>query len=236
MSPSRKMGGQTLEGLLRFGASQHLLYFQCTNDPLISPFRATSRLQPNLRDEERGKVGRWMRANKHPPGRDASLPRSSTVVRDWKQSRAAKVPLSSSVSVSPSLGRRSTGRVDGQKKRSSWRVLAAQREGGVTFQAMPSSQSSFFSISTCRLFKLRLSFHRRFFPSFRRARARDRLLQRALPGVAVGDEAGGHWREGRGRGQLAVARPLVGGRVHHGVRRQDEVSGGRNIERETISV
>ena len=56
------------------------------------PFRTTSRLLPNLRDEERRKVGRWMRANKHPPGRDASLPRSSTVVRDWKQSRAAKVP------------------------------------------------------------------------------------------------------------------------------------------------
>ena len=129
------------------------------------------------------------------------------------------------------LGGEAPGRVDGQKKRGVASVSDAA--GGTHFKR-------------CHHHKV-LLLHLNLPPvqvttlispllSFRRARARDRLLERALPGVAVGGEAGGREWEGRGRGQLAVARPLVGGRVHHGVRRQNEVSSVRNMERETISV
>ena len=181
-----------------------------------------------------------MRANKHPRSaclgclaRPLLLPRSSTVVRDWKQSRAAKVPLSSSVGRFPlsfSWEEKHPEGLTDKKKRGVASVSDAA--GGTHFKRCHHHKVLLLHLNLPPLQVTTLISR---LPSFRRARARDRLLQRALPGVAVGGEAGGREWEGRGRGQLAVARPLVGGRVHHGVRRQNEVSSVRNMERETIS-
>ena len=54
------------------------------------------------------------------------------------------------------LGGEAPGRVDGQKKEE-WRLSATRREGHISSDAIITK--FFFSISTCRLFKLRLSFH-----------------------------------------------------------------------------
>ena len=108
-----------------------------------------------------------MRANKHPrsacPGclaRPLLLPRSSTVVRDWKQSRAAKVPLSPSVGRFPLSFSWEEKHPEGltDTKKEEWRLSATRREGHISSVAIITK--FFFSISTCRLFKLRLSFHR----------------------------------------------------------------------------